>query len=194
MKLFPEDVILIRSRAPMAFEKILFVRRDNIGDLVCTTPAIHAARERFPRATMGIVVNTYNADIIDTHPDLDEIYVLEKPKHAPERSKLPVLWENLKVFRRIRRQRYDVAIGCGGYTPTLARYTWFTGARLRIGYSRGNAGRLCYNAPFPESRQPEHEVVRVFKLLAPLGITGEPGDLFLPPEAAAACGFAEPGG
>ena len=30
--------------------KILVVRKDNIGDLVCTTPLIHALRERYPKA------------------------------------------------------------------------------------------------------------------------------------------------
>jgi len=175
----------------MTFEKILFVRRDNIGDLVCTTPAIHAVRQAFPWARLAIVVNTYTADLIRDHPDLDLVYVLEKPKHAPGKSKLPVLWDNLRVFRQIRRERYDAAIGCGLYSPTLARYTFFTGARLRIGYVRSKAGRFCFNQAFPEPTKPQHEVVRVFNLLAPLGITGEPGDLVLPPDPEAARQFAK---
>jgi ADP-heptose:LPS heptosyltransferase len=175
----------------MTLDKILFVRRDNIGDLVCTTPAIHAVRQAFPRARLAIVVNTYTADLIRSHPDLDEVYVLEKPKHAPGKSKLPVLWDNLRVFKQIRRERYDAALGCGLYSPTLARYTLFTGAQMRVGYVRGRAGRLCFNRPLPEPPEPQHEVVRVFNLLAPLGITGEPGDLVLPPDAEAARQFAK---
>jgi ADP-heptose:LPS heptosyltransferase len=165
-------------------QKIIFIRRDNIGDLVCTTPAIRAARQAFPQARLSVLVNTYNAEIILKHPDIDQVYVFQKPKHARERNKLAVLWENFGLFRQIRRERYDVAIGCGTYNRTLSHYTFYTGAKRRIGYSREGRGRFFYNVLIPESRQPEHEVVTVFKLLKPLGISGEPGDLFLVPEAA----------
>lgn len=164
-------------------QKIIFIRRDNIGDLVCTTPAIRAVRERFPRARLSILVNTYNAEVIARHPHIDKVYIFQKPKHALERHKLAVLWENFRLFRQIRRERYDVAIGCGMYNRTLSHYTFFTGARKRIGYCREGRGRFFYNVPLEEAREPEHEVVKVFKLLNPLGITGEPGDLFLRPDA-----------
>ena len=170
--------------------KIIFIRRDNIGDLVCTTPAIRAVREAFPQARLSILVNTYNAEVIANHPDIDQVYIFQKPKHALERNKLAVLWENLGVFRQIRRERYDVAIGCGMYNRTLSHYTFFTGAKRRIGYSREGRGRFFYNVLIPESREPVHEVVKVFKLLAPLGISGEPGDLFLVPDRAEAEKFA----
>lgn len=56
--------------------KILFIRRDNIGDLICTTPAIHTVRKEYPDAKIGILVNSYNADAIINNPDIDEIYPL----------------------------------------------------------------------------------------------------------------------
>ncbi|MBW1990548.1 MAG: glycosyltransferase family 9 protein [Deltaproteobacteria bacterium] len=163
--------------------KIIFIRRDNIGDLVCTTPAIRAVRQAFPRARLSILVNTYNAEVIANHPHIDRVYVFQKPKHALERRRAAVLWDNFRLFREIRRERYDVAIGCGMYNRTLSHYTFFTGARRRIGYCRGSQGRFFYNVPVEEVKEPEHEVVKVFRLLAPLGITGEPGDLFLVPDA-----------
>ncbi|MDP3112552.1 MAG: glycosyltransferase family 9 protein, partial [Thermodesulfovibrionales bacterium] len=115
-------------------KKILFIRRDNIGDLVCTTPAIHAVRNQYPNAKIGILVNTYNVDAIRNNPDINEIYTYEKAKHAPEKNKISVWLNNLKVLRKIRKEKYDVAIGCGSYSPRLARYTFITGAKKRIGY------------------------------------------------------------
>ena len=38
--------------------KILIVRRDNIGDLICTTPLISALRRRYPRAHLAALANT----------------------------------------------------------------------------------------------------------------------------------------
>jgi hypothetical protein len=62
-------------------EKILVIRRDNIGDLVCTTPLIHALRTRFPKARLDLLVNSYNAPLLVGHPDVDHLYVYTKAKH-----------------------------------------------------------------------------------------------------------------
>jgi ADP-heptose:LPS heptosyltransferase len=164
--------------------KILIIRRDNIGDLVCTTPAIHAVRERFPDAKIGVLVNTYNADVILNNPDVNEIFVYEKAKHAPGKHKLSVWRDNLGVLQRIRRARYDVAVGCGSYSPRLARYTFLTGARKRIGYLRDPGKSLGYNAPVLETVRPVHEVEKVFHLFSALDITGAPPPLRVYPAAA----------
>ena len=39
-------------------KQILVIRRDNIGDLVCTTPLFTALRRRFPDAWIGAFVNS----------------------------------------------------------------------------------------------------------------------------------------
>lgn len=164
--------------------RILFIRRDNIGDLICTTPAIRAVRERFPQAKIGILVNSYNAGAIINNPDVDEIYIYDKAKHFPDRSKLSVAWSNLRVMGRIRRERYDVAVACGSYSPSLERYTFMTGAKRRIGY-RGkdaSAGRL-YSEAIAIPDNVSHEVDRTFHLLSLLGIDSPPPPLRLvPPE------------
>ncbi len=163
--------------------KILFIRRDNIGDLICTTPAIHAVREKYPDAKIGILVNTYNADAVRNNPDIDEIYVYEKAKHAPDKNKLSVWWSNVKVLRKIRGKKYDIAIGCGSYSPGLARYTYMTGASVRIGYLPKNVDRSkSYNMPVHEPPKILHEVERTFHLLSPLGINGMPREMRIFPE------------
>ena len=158
--------------------KILFIRRDNIGDLVCTTPAISAVRTAFPNSKIGILVNTYNEDVVLHNPDIDVVYAYEKAKHVPERSRLSVWLNNMKVLRAIRKERYDIAVGCGSYSPTLARYTFLTGAKKRIGYINNKCGRQWfYNTPLMEPSGVLHEAEKAFNLLSPLGITGTPPDL-----------------
>lgn len=156
-------------------KKIIFIRRDNIGDLICTTPAIHAVREKYPDAKIGILVNTYNADAVRNNPDINEIYVYEKAKHVPDKNKLSVWWDNSKVLLKIRKERYDIAIGCGSYSTRLARYTYMTGATMRIGYLPKNANKSkFYNMPISDPGEILHEVERTFYLLSPLGINGVP--------------------
>ncbi len=164
--------------------KILFIRRDNIGDLICTTPAIHAVRSAYPEAKIGILVNSYNADAVKNNPDIDEIYIYEKAKHLPEKNKFTVWWNNIRVLSKIRKEKYDIAIACGSYSPRLARYTYMTGAKLRIGYLPTRIKKsFFYNIPLREPQKPMHEVERVFALLPQLGINGKPDKMRIYPSS-----------
>lgn len=163
-------------------EKILIIRRDNIGDLVCTTLAIRALREHFPASRIGILVNSYNAEVMLGSPDVDEIYVYQKAKHVPGRSRVSVWLDNFRVLVRIRKERFDVAIACGSYSPTLENYTRLTGARRNIGFGgKANAGRH-YTDVVAEPQGRVHEVERTFHLMSPLGITGLPPAMRLVPD------------
>ncbi|MBF0328442.1 MAG: glycosyltransferase family 9 protein [Nitrospirae bacterium] len=154
-------------------KKILFIRRDNIGDLICTTPAIHVAREHFPQAKICVLVNTYNADALLGNSDIDDIYVYEKAKHS-SKNKITVAFDNMRLLMKIRRERFDVAIACGSCSKRLERYTRLTGAAMRVGYSREGLKHSGYNAAVIESDGPLHEVERTFGLLSKLGISGSP--------------------
>lgn len=165
-------------------KKILFIRRDNIGDLVCTTPAIHALRKKFPQARIDALVNSYNADALANNPDVDRVYIYEKEKHYKNRGKLTSWLKNLKLLLKIRKEEYDVAIGCGyNYSPRLARYTFLTRAKNRVGYVKTGANSISYNIPLNQPKEPVHEVVSTFRLLEPFDIAGEPSNLVLIPSA-----------
>ncbi len=49
-------------------KKILLVRNDNIGDLICTTPVVEALRKKYPQSQIDIVVNSYNYCAIVNNP------------------------------------------------------------------------------------------------------------------------------
>lgn len=152
---------------------VIFIRRDNIGDLVCTTPAIRAVRMQYPQARIAVLVNSYNADVIANNPDVDDIYVYGKWKHSEGRGRLGVWVENLGVIREIRRRRFDVSIGCGyAYSERLARYTFLTGGRARISPTPGGEKTFFINCPIPEPESPMHEVDAMMRLVGPLGVTG----------------------
>jgi len=61
--------------------KVLLVRNDNLGDLICTTPAIEALRKKYSKAKIDIVVNSYNYLGIRNNPFVDKIYIYTKPEH-----------------------------------------------------------------------------------------------------------------
>lgn len=166
-------------------KSVLFIRRDNIGDLVCTTPAIRAVRLKYPEAEIAILVNSYNADIVKGNPDIDEVFIYEKEKHRPKgKGVLKTLLGQLNVIRKIRSRRFDAAIGCAySYSPRLARLAYLTGAKLRIGYAPKHGNSRFYNSVVKGPSEPVHEVLAMMRLLKPLGIEEEPVPrLFIRPD------------
>ncbi len=163
-------------------ESVLFIRRDNIGDLVCTTPAIRAFKERYPRARLGLLVNSYNADVVVGNPFVDEFFIYRKAKHRTGGSPLGVWLENLRLLRRIRRARFHAAVGFGGYSPRLERLVYQTGAEVRIGYTGPDGGGRLYTHGLNEPEKPLHEVEACMVLLKPLGIEGPPPSMYIRPD------------
>lgn len=165
-------------------KRFLIIRRDNIGDLVCTTPAIHTLREAFPDAKIAVLVNTYNADVISNNPDVDQVYVYEKAKHAPEKTRIAVWLSNVRVLWQIRKEKYDVAIGCASISSRLAQYTYMTGASVRIGYAAMPRRRnRRYTISMDEPCGDLHEVERTAGLFRSLCPGGRPEKMKIIPFA-----------
>lgn len=85
--------------------KFLVIRRDNIGDLVHTTPVFRALREHFPGARIDAFVNSYNAPVLAGHPDVDEVHSYTKGKHREGGG--PGWFARFAQILRLRRERYD---------------------------------------------------------------------------------------
>src|SRR5438876_10814420 len=107
--------------------RILLVRLRQIGDVVFTTPAVHALRCRFPDAHLTYVVEPAAAPVVSHNPHLDEILI------APRVPGCKGLVADLVLGRRLRHARYDLAIDFHG-GPRASLLTWLSGAPIRIGY------------------------------------------------------------
>lgn len=162
---------------------ILVIRRDNIGDLVCTTPFLHALRKHYPEARIEVLVNSYNAPVLAGNPDVDAVHVYRKAKHRAEgESKWRVWWQTWRLTRRIRQAGVDLAILA---TPAPSRsalkYARAVGARRIIGYGSQDDG-LSDGLPPPSTGV--HEVEAVMALLQLLDQPSAPGALRVQPDAA----------
>jgi ADP-heptose:LPS heptosyltransferase len=152
--------------------KILIIRRDNIGDLVCTTPLIAALRQRFPESWLGALVNSYNAPVLDGNPDLDEVFVYTKAKHRGHGESLPgILWRRLLMMHRLRRMQLDdVIIATTSLQPrVIALARWLRPKRI-IGFGDGKG----LDVVLPLDDVGRHEVEDVFRVAAFYGIDGPP--------------------
>jgi len=123
---------------PRRLKKILLVRNDNIGDVVCTLPAVSALRAAFPDARIAILVCRLTEDVVTGSPDLDRVFVYDKAKHGRYRHPAVAWWKMLGVIREIRRERYDGAVGLKSlFSPSQGWLVLTTGAPHRIGREPG---------------------------------------------------------
>ncbi len=167
--------------------RILVIRRDNIGDLVCTTPLIRALRQRFPDAWLGALVNSYNAAVLARNPDLDAVYAYTKLKHLEGgQSALGALVHRLRDFWSLRRMQLDaVVLATPDFTRRNLRLARWLAPRRVAGFSDDSAAANGLDLSLPQSAvQGKHEVVRVFALGRLFGIEGEIPPLRLVPDPA----------
>ena len=88
--------------------RILIVRRENIGDLILTTPLIRAIRSSMPEAVIAALVNSYNAPVLADNTDIDIVYVYQTGKHAD--SWLALVRARLAQAAQLwllRKQKFD---------------------------------------------------------------------------------------
>jgi len=144
--------------------RILLVRLRQIGDVVFTTPGVHALRRRFPDAHLSYVVEPAAAPIVINNPHLNEVIV------APRAPGVRGLLGDLALARRLRTQRYDLAIDFHG-GPRASLLTWLSGAPERLGYDVAGRGWMyTQRIARPRELRPRHSVENQWDLLAPLGV------------------------
>ncbi len=171
-------------------KKILVIRRDNIGDLACTTPAFAALRAHFPDAEIGALVNSYNAEVLGSNPNVDHVFVYQKLKHAGNlANRFKALSQRLKLITRLRRWKPDVTIlAKASYDRHGLSFARQIGAKKIIGYV---PEAECMAKVLPDIRleTPDfiamHEVEAVAGLLTPLCINQPMGPIQVFPESAA---------
>lgn len=153
---------------------ILIIRRDNIGDLILTTPLFEALREKFPNAYLAALVNSYNAPAIEGNPHLDAIFSYTKGKHAEGESPLAAHLRRLRLLWSLRRKRFDyVILPNGGFAERAFGLARWMKPRHIVGFINKPGQARQIDMPVRHGDGGKlHETEDIFRLLEPLGISG----------------------
>lgn len=94
-------------------ERILIIRTDFLGDLVCTTAFIHAMKQRWPSAEIHLLVNKYNREALLNNPNITQLHTYVYSKQC-ERNSRPgrfiAIFDRLALICRLRRLRFDLLV------------------------------------------------------------------------------------
>ena len=138
---------------------ILIVRLRLVGDVVFTTPVIRALRRRYPDARLVYVVENAAAPIVAGNPHLTDVVI------APHRRGLGRLADDWSLARRLRRERFDLALDLHG-GPRSGWLTWASGAKVRVGYDvPGRSWMYTKIVHRPRELRPRHSVENQWDVL-----------------------------
>jgi len=141
-----------------------------IGDIVLTTPVIHALRDTFPEAYIAYLGDKKSVTLLEGNPYLDEIIGYDFTK--------PDIIEQVRVVLALRRRKFDVFVDLFS-NPRSAILARGSGAPLRIGkdvpgrgslytHRMGDAGSLTsaidyhYSYVQPLGVRPTHRKTEIF--------------------------------
>lgn len=155
-------------------KRILCVRLDRLGDILMTTPAMHALRTSAPNRHITLLTSSVGAKAAPFLGDVDEVIAYDAPWHGSTPGAAPSA--DLAMQRRLDAGRYDAAAIFTVYSQSAlpaAMLCYLAGIPRRLAHSRENPYGLltdwvCEPEPHGGVR---HEVERQLALVAKVGAT-----------------------
>lgn len=160
--------------------KRLIIRRDNIGDLILTTPLISTLAKSFD-CKIDVLINTYNQPVLENNPHIRHVHVYSKLHHRkPDQSAISVIFNRLKTYIDIWFTQYDVAIiAHDRWNNRSLQWARISGAKRIIAI--GDDTPPVVTDPIPTSEKKCHIVEVLADLTKPIGVEIAPGKLELYP-------------
>jgi lipopolysaccharide heptosyltransferase II len=147
-----------------------------IGDVVFTTPAVHAIRRQFPSSHLTYIVEPAAAPVVAHNPHINELIV------APRRHGIAGFARDVALGRRLKAKGFDLAIDFHG-GPRASLLTWLSGAPVRVGYEIAGRGWMyTRRVARPRELRRRHSVENQWDLLAAAGVTTPPSRSEFPVE------------
>jgi len=156
---------------------ILVFKQRNIGDVLLSTPAIHALRSAWPQARIAVAVNSGTEAMIEGNPDIDRVIVFDRS--ARDAGGAGRWREEARFLGEIRAWRPGLAVQLteGDRGAILA---FLSGARFRAGLVPGRRGLwgkeklFTHLSPLPSLYR--HAVLRDLDVVGAAGIPpADPG-------------------
>jgi lipopolysaccharide heptosyltransferase I len=173
------------SLSTRCFERILLIKPSSLGDVVHALPVLHGLRARYPDARIEWLIGAAFAQLVEGHPDVDELVLFDRRRFARVGRSFRVTADFVRYLRQLRARDYDLVIDLQGLFRT-GLFSYLTKAAVRIGPGDAREGACMFYTHRLGPFQPnEHAVDRNYAVAALLGFANVPVrfDLALPAEA-----------
>jgi ADP-heptose:LPS heptosyltransferase len=136
---------------PAAPKRILISDIVHLGDVIMATALLPVLKSAYPQARIGFLVGSWSQSIVENHPLVDEVHILDHWMHnraaiSKRKKILHYLRTRQKALRQIRAARYDVAFDLYWNFPNTLPLLWQAKIPMRVGYESGGFGPLATHA------------------------------------------------
>ncbi len=162
-------------------KRILAIRLDNLGDVLVTTPALHAIKTSLPDAALTLFASPVGAQVARLNPDIDDVIVYQAPWMDPWHKLPQDSRREERMIETLRARQFDGAIIFTSYhqSPLPAAYLcYLADIPLRVAASIDGPGSLLTT----RHKHPDHmmhEVEYGLDLVQAIGFETSERDLVL---------------
>ncbi|RKT14080.1 lipopolysaccharide heptosyltransferase II [Paraburkholderia sp. RAU2J] len=155
-------------------KRILCIRVDNLGDVLMTTPALHALRHGGPDRHITMLASRSGAALAPFLDDVDDVIEYGAPWVAPLSNGARTLLDDQRMQDRLRCGAFDAAVIFTVYSQSplpAAMLCYLAGIPRRLAHCRENPYALLTDwlrEPEPQQRT-RHEVERQLDLVRHVG-------------------------
>lgn len=166
--------------APSGLRKILIIKPSSLGDIIHGLPVLHALSLRYPEARLHWVVAKGFAGILEGHPLIHRLWIIDKDAWKKPRN-LPGTCSELKKLRKdLREEKFDLVIDLQGLFRS-AMIGLFTGCGQRVGFEDAREGaKFSYRYRVRTGRE-LHAVEKNLRFAEFIGCSREEPAFPLPP-------------
>lgn len=154
--------------------RILCVRLDNLGDVLMTTPALHALRRSTGNRHITLLASRSGVALAPYLDDVDDVIEYDAPWIAQPLSETRTLADDQRMQEHLRRGGFDAAVIFTVYSQSAlpaAMLCYLAGIPRRLAHCRENPYALLTDwlrEPEPQQRT-RHEVQRQLDLVRHIG-------------------------
>lgn len=112
--------------------RILIILLSEMGSLVFTQPMFQRIRERFPAASIHVLLFAKNREILD----LMELIPRGNILTVSDKSLVRFMRDSLSVLKQMQAIRFDTVIDCELFARISSIFSFFSGASIRVGFHR----------------------------------------------------------
>ncbi len=131
-------------------KRILIINPFGVGDVLFSIPMVSALKRIYSGCYIAYICNIRTKDIVETNPDIDEIFVFERDEYRKlwKTSKAECIKKLASFWKRIKNRKIDIALDLS-LGKEYAFFCWLVGIRERRGFNYKGRGRfLTYKIDF----------------------------------------------
>ncbi|MCS7013560.1 MAG: glycosyltransferase family 9 protein [Chloroherpetonaceae bacterium] len=134
--------------------KVLFLRQNQIGDALISTPIFAALKRHYPSITLDVVLDRRNATALDGNPYIRRRYVIKQAR-----------FDFIGVLQAIRQERYDMVIDLiHSASSTSTLLCLFSGASVIGGFERENDFVYDVKVQLPAGKRMLRQLAEILRL------------------------------